>query len=151
MISTTKLKCIFVEKAVNTSISAAQCCKAIELTSSTYYSAKSWPISATQKKRKRMQQHILEIHRESKEIYGSSRIHKALAKRDITCSKATVANLMHENEIRARRKPAFKPTTTLSNHKHPIAERMFDNDEVKAEKPHATKHKAKYVTARSLL
>lgn len=126
---------MFVDVAATESISIAQCCKVIELASSTYYGAKNRAPSETAKRREMIKKNIVEVYQKSKATYGSPRIHQSLVKRDINCSKTTVAKIMRENSIKARRKRAFKPMTTLSNHQHPIAKRIFDNDHVKAKSP----------------
>lgn len=53
--------------------------------------------------------------------YGSPRMHRELVSQGIDCCENTVAKLMKENRIQARRKPRFRISTTDSNHDLPIA------------------------------
>lgn len=124
-----------VDYLINDGFKAAICFRALNLTSSTYYNARNRPLSKTMLRHLELTEKIIEIHEESKQTYGSPRVHRALKRADIECSKTTVQKIMRENKLKARKKKAYKLVTTLSNHQEPIAKRIFDNDKVKANKP----------------
>ncbi len=54
---------------------------------------------------------IKEVYKESRDTYGSPRIHKALKKKGIKCSKPRVARLMKKSQICAKMTKAWKRTT----------------------------------------
>lgn len=68
---------------------------------------------------------IKEVHQESRENYGSPRVHRALLSRGEKCCVNTVARYMRENDIAAKTKRKFKHTTD-SNHSYPIARNVLD-------------------------
>jgi putative transposase len=57
----------------------------------------------------------------SRSTYGAPRIHAELKSQGLECSRPLVARLMRKAGIKARRKRAYKVTTTLSKHNYPIA------------------------------
>jgi putative transposase len=57
----------------------------------------------------------------SRGTYGAPRIHAELNSTGTVCSLNRVARLMRKVGIRARRRKAFKVTTTLSKHNLPVA------------------------------
>lgn len=65
---------------------------------------------------------IKEIHKNSRNCYGTPRIHVELKEDNISCSRKRVSRLMRENDIQAKQKRKFKAATTDSNHSLPIAE-----------------------------
>lgn len=62
------------------------------------------------------------------EDYGSPRIHRKLVSQGIGCCENTVAKLMKENQIQARRKPKFRISTTDSKHNLPIAPNLLKQE-----------------------
>lgn len=57
----------------------------------------------------------------SRGTYGAPRIHAELKSQGMECSRPRVARLMRKAGIRARRRRAYKVTTTLSKHNYPVA------------------------------
>lgn len=57
----------------------------------------------------------------SRSTYGAPRIHAELKSQGMECSRPLVARLMRKAGIRARRRRAYKVTTTLSKHSYPVA------------------------------
>ena len=55
-------------------------------------------------------------------------MHRELVHRGIGCSENTVAKLMRENQIRARRAPKFKVNTTNSDHRLPVFPNLLEGD-----------------------
>lgn len=68
---------------------------------------------------------IKEVFKESRETYGSPRVHLALEKEAIKTSKSTVARRMKCLNIRARKKKRFKITTD-SNHGKSISPNLLN-------------------------
>lgn len=56
---------------------------------------------------------INEVHKKSRNTYGSPRIYKELKKEGIKCSRIRIAKLMQKSQIRAKMKQAWKKTTKV--------------------------------------
>lgn len=67
---------------------------------------------------------IHEAYAASRQTYGSPRIHAALAAQGVNCCVNTVAKLMREDGLCARRRRKHK-TTTDSSHSLPVAENLL--------------------------
>ena len=57
----------------------------------------------------------------SRRTYGSPRIVRALRRKGWRCGKNRIARLMRSRSLRARQKRRFRPKTTQSDHKLPVA------------------------------
>ena len=62
----------------------------------------------------------------SRRTYGSPRIMHALRKTGRRCGKNRIARLMRSGGFRARQKRRFRPKTTQSDHKVPVAPNWLD-------------------------
>ncbi len=62
----------------------------------------------------------------SRRTYGSPRIMHALRKTGRRCGKNRIARLMRSGGLRARQKRRFRPKTTQSDHKLPVAPNWLD-------------------------
>jgi transposase InsO family protein len=67
-------------------------------------------------------------------VYGSPRVHRALAASGEQACENTVAKVMAEHGVRARGKKKFVPRTTDSRHEQPVADNVLDRQFV-AEMP----------------
>jgi transposase InsO family protein len=68
---------------------------------------------------------IKQIFNKSKKTYGSPRIHRQLKTIGHKISENTVAKYMVKLGLNAQQKKRFKVVTTDSNHKNPVAPRLF--------------------------
>jgi len=68
---------------------------------------------------------ITTIHEQSQKRYGSPRVFHALRRQGIKTSENRVARLMKAAGLKARKKRAFRPRTTNSNHPNPIAPNLL--------------------------
>ncbi len=66
------------------------------------------------------------VHQRSKGRYGSPRVHQALRKQGVVCSRKRVATLMRQAEIRSTRHRRFRVKTTDPDHEHPLAANLLD-------------------------
>ncbi len=77
---------------------------------------------------------IRRVHTGKRRVYGSPRIHAHLKREGHRCGRKQIERLMRDNGISARQNPKHKPTTTDSNHSHPVADnilgRQFQRDHV---------------------
>ena len=97
----------------------------MEVSNSGYYAWRNKPGSNRGKENLRLLTHIKAVHKESKNTYGSPRIHVELCSRGIRCGKNRVARLMKQNGIQAKHKRKFKATTD-SNHNLPVHENKLN-------------------------
>lgn len=94
-----------------------------------FYHWKQRPNAASFLKKSEILTLIGNIFRESKETYGSPRIYHELKSLGHCVSENTVAKYMKELGLDARLKKKYRIQTTDSNHKHPIASRLFKVEE----------------------
>ena len=107
-------------------------CELFDVSRSGFYAWKQRESSKRQRENEALKEEIKEIHRESRETYGSPRVHAELRARGFEVGRNRVARLMHEEGVCGRRRPKFARTTN-SAHDYPIApnvlEREFTSDE----------------------
>lgn len=102
-------------------------CRVLGVSVSSYYAWTQRPESNRKQEKRKIMTAIREIHKESRETYGSPRIANALQKRGIQCSRPRTARLMRELGIRAKCAKKFKVTTD-SNHNEPIAPNLLGQE-----------------------
>lgn len=72
---------------------------------------------------------IQTIHQEKHhDAYGSPRMHRELLDRGVSCCRGTVAKCMKKAGITANRRTKFRISTTDSNHDHPIAPNLLNQN-----------------------
>lgn len=100
-------------------------CSKLKVSTSGFYAWRARPISERKQTDAVLGGKIIEIHADSRSTYGSPRIHFELQTQGIRVGKKRVARLMQERGLTARRRRRFRPQTTDSNHRHPIAENVL--------------------------
>jgi transposase InsO family protein len=80
-------------------------------------------------KKQRVCKAIKEIFEESRDTYGSPRVHAELKEQGYQVSENTVAKYMQKLGLDARLKKKFRVQTTDSNHAHPVADRLFKTED----------------------
>jgi transposase InsO family protein len=103
-------------------------CSILHVSRSGFYAWSRRAPSPQEQRRKELDEHILQAHRDSGETYGSPRIHRALIANGVYCAENTVAKLMRDAGIRSKSQKRFKPTTTDSRHSQPIAANTLDRE-----------------------
>jgi transposase InsO family protein len=101
-------------------------CQVLEVSRSGYYAWLDRPESARAKRRQELAVKVRAIHQENRGVYGSPRVHQALAAVGENVCENTVAKVMREHEIRAKTKRKFVPCTTDGNHSQPLADNLLD-------------------------
>jgi transposase InsO family protein len=93
----------------------------------------AWPGSIGRSPREVVER-IRRVHRDSRQVYGSPRVHRALEAEGVACCENTVAELMRRAGVRAATSRRFVVRTTDSRHGHAVADnglgRRFDPGEV---------------------
>jgi transposase InsO family protein len=87
--------------------------KILEVSSSGYYRFLKFKPSQRANENEELFTQIKEIYEVHKKRYGSPRIHKALVKKGIHCSRKRVSRLMSQNQLIAKPQKRFKLTTTV--------------------------------------
>jgi putative transposase len=111
-------------------------CRVLSVSRSGYYAWQDRPASARQVRRQTLSAKIAVVHRENRCVYGSPRICRVLKTSGEQACENTVAKLMRELGLQARRKRKFVPRTTDSRHDHPVAGNVLDR-QFTAQKPNA--------------
>src|SRR5882757_6114247 len=97
-------------------------CDLLEVTPSGYYAWTHRTPCDREVRRLELVEQIRSVHEQPRHgVYGSPRIHKALRKQGVICSRKRVERLMREAEIRSTLHRRFRVMTTDSAHDHPIA------------------------------
>lgn len=112
-------------KILEGQVPVAYMCRHFGVSKSGYY---SWlKGSATTRKAIQdfLKSEIRRLFKNSKGTYGSPRIYHDLVNKGHSCSENTVARMMKEMGLSAELKKKFKVKTTDSNHRNPIAPRVF--------------------------
>jgi putative transposase len=104
------------------------CCRTLEVSSSGYYSWLKRPLSARRTEDERIWQKIKQHWEGSRKTYGRLRLTKKLKSEGEVIGKNRVEKIMKKNNIQGIGKKKFKPITTTSNHKLPVAERVFKTE-----------------------
>ncbi len=102
-------------------------CDLLEVSRSGYYAWKNRKPSDRAKENATLEAEIEAIHKQSRQTYGSPRVHAELRARGLEVGRNRVARLMQENGICGRQRRKFKKTTD-SNHDFPIAPNILDRD-----------------------
>jgi transposase InsO family protein len=101
-------------------------CEVLAVSRSGYYAWLSRPQSARAKRREELAAKIAAVHERNRKVYGSPRVCQALKAQGERVCENTVADIMKERQIRAKRKRKFVPRTTDSAHQRPVADNVLD-------------------------
>ena len=102
-------------------------CRVLRVSRSGYYAWCARPQSKRARRRQSLLAAIRSVHADSRRRYGSPRVHASLVAAGQPCSVHTVARLMREHDLRARRPKVFRRTTD-SSHAWPVAENLLGRD-----------------------
>jgi putative transposase len=101
-------------------------CQVLAVSRSGYYAWLGRPDSARAKRREDLAVKIQAVHERNRRVYGSPRVCQALNAQGESVCENTVADIMNERQIRAKRKRKFVPKTTDSRHDQPVAANLLD-------------------------
>lgn len=103
-------------------------CKVLQLARSGYYAWVHRKMSPREQENEILSEQIQQIHQDSRQTYGSPRIHASLISKGFQVGRQRVRRLMAELGISTRRKRQFKVTTTDSDHAYPVAANVLNRD-----------------------
>jgi putative transposase len=101
-------------------------CDVLGVSRSGYYAWRERPTGPAAERRDRLTEQIRQVHRESRQTYGSPRVSRELVAQGVACCENTVAKLMRGSGLRSKAQRRFMAQTTDSRHAHPIAENRLD-------------------------
>ena len=102
-------------------------CRKLAVQPSGYYAwTRRSPPCAREARRLQLIEAIRQVHERSHGSYGSPRVHQALRKQGMTCSRKQVEKLMRQEQICSTRHRRFRIKTTDSNHGHAVAANVLD-------------------------
>ena len=101
--------------------------KVFNVSRSGYYHSINAIPSERAKENERLLEKIKLIHNDSRQTYGSPRIHAELRHKVKHCSRKLVANLMQQKDLQAKMKKRFKRTTRV-NYKAKVAPNLLQQD-----------------------
>jgi transposase InsO family protein len=87
-------------------------CRVLQVTASGYYAWRRRPESQRDQANQRLLECIQAIHQESRESYGSPRVHAALRRQGVACGRHRVARLMRSGRLVGRKAQKCRPRTT---------------------------------------
>lgn len=87
-------------------------CQALEVTRSGYYAWRGRPIGVREQANRELVERIQQEHQDSRQTYGSPRIHASLQRKGVVCGRKRVARLMRMHSIVARKPRKQHPITT---------------------------------------
>lgn len=100
-------------------------CDVMEVSRSGYYSWLARPVSQRAREDRQLMVHIRSIFKASRETYGSPRVHLAMRKQGICCSRKRVARLMKQERLQPKKVKRFR-VTTRSKDNHPKAPNVLN-------------------------
>ncbi len=103
-------------------------CRALDVSVSGYYAWLNRQPGTRQQRDQVLLNHIRAIHKESRQLYGSPRIHAVLKQRGINCSRKRVVRLMKKHGIYSRRRRKRRISTTDSCHNRPVAPNLLKRE-----------------------
>lgn len=106
----------------------APMCRALNVSRSGFYDWLQRPPSPRAVRSALLVKQIVALHRDSRQLYGSPRVHRDLLDLGECVCKNTVARLMRLNRIRSKIARRFVPHTTDANHPYPVAENLLNRD-----------------------
>jgi transposase InsO family protein len=93
-----------------------------------YYAWRSRSESGRAQANRALTGHIQRVHRDSRQTYGSPRVHAALQQQGVVCSRKRVERLMRVQGIRGLHRRRKQPSTTASRHTLPVAANLLKRD-----------------------
>jgi transposase InsO family protein len=99
-------------------------CRVLGVSRSGYYAWVKRPPSQRSLEDELLGKEIEQLHSESKQTYGSPRIHAELRSNGIRCGRKRVVRLMRDRDLKPKQAKKFKVTTD-SRHKLPVAENLL--------------------------
>jgi putative transposase len=108
-------------------------CRCLQVTTSGFYAWRRRPESGHATDDRRLKVLVRASFEESKQRYGSPRVHEDLIEQTVRISRKRVVRLMQEDGLKARVRKRYKHTT-MSEHDQPVADNLL-KQRFEAERP----------------
>ena len=102
----------------------ATLCQVLQVSPSGFYASRTRPESTHRRDDRRLTVLVRASFEESKQRYGSPRVHEDLLEQDEHVSRKRVVRLMQEDGLQARQRKRYK-CTTVSDHDQPVAANLL--------------------------
>ncbi len=89
-------------------------CSALEVSPSGYYAWRGRPESPRSRRDRQLKERIRSIYRDSRETYGSPRIHDEFKAMGLRCGRKRIARLMSEEGLTPKKARRFRRTTVAA-------------------------------------
>ncbi len=96
-------------------------CQMLAVSRSGYYDWRDQPLSQREQDNQMLTAQIKQVYQDSRQTYGSPRVHVELNNRGLACGRNRVARLMRQNGIVARGPRRWRPVTTQRRATDPVA------------------------------
>ena len=103
-------------------------CEVLDVSRAGYYAWLKRPASARERSNAVLDEQIAKVFADSRETYGSPRVHGALRKQGVKCGENRVAGRMRKNALISVRRRKYRPQVTDSNHNLPVAENLLEQE-----------------------
>lgn len=103
-------------------------CQVLKVSTSGYYEWRNRPPSAREQANERLLEAIRQVYAESRQTYGSPRVHAALRREGLQVGKHRVARLMRRHGIAGARPKRKRPTTTQRDGRARVAPNVLAQD-----------------------
>jgi transposase InsO family protein len=103
-------------------------CRVLGVSKAGFYASLVRPPSGRRKRREELAGKVRAVHEENRGVYGSPRVHRALAARGEKVCENTVAKVMKAQGISAKAKRKFVPRTTDGDHTFAAAPNVLGRD-----------------------
>ena len=103
-------------------------CRVLGVVRSGYYRWRKAPVGKRKMADMILSEHIKDIFKQSRETYGSYRIHAELVDDGLRCGRKRVARLVRQNNLIPKAARRFKVTTTDSKHNLPVAPNVLNQN-----------------------
>lgn len=122
------MKFAFVRDALAAEYPVDVACAVLGVSRSGYYAWRDRPASGRARRADELAAKVAAAHAEHRGVYGSPRVHAALAAAGERVSLNTVAKVMRACGIRAKGRKRFVPRTTDAAHASPVAANVLARD-----------------------
>jgi putative transposase len=100
-------------------------CRALQLSRAGFYAAERRVASARGRENEVLSALISTIHKNSRQTYGSPRIHREVRAGGWRCGRQRIARLMRAAGLRARTRRRWHPQTTNSKHGYGVSDNLL--------------------------
>lgn len=103
-------------------------CRVLQVSPSGYYAWRKRAASSRAKANERLVAQIEQVHRDSRQTYGSRRVTAALRQQGMVCNRKRVARLMRLTHLHGCERRKRRVVTTQSRHEQPVVANLLQQN-----------------------